>query len=130
MKITLIGRPIAKKNSRRIFQGRGRGIVSIPSHAYVNWEIVAMSQIRAYSMQRFTGYVSIDYTFRFKGDMSVDVDNAMAGINDILEKTGVVRNDKLIVCGTFSLTWGHPEWETDLVIIDFVGDVGRKHGMV
>lgn len=127
MKITLIGRPIAKKNSRRLFRGTRRGIISLPSNAYVGWERIAMGQL--YHAQKFPSFVRIDYVFRFKGDMSVDVDNAIAGINDILQKAGVVRDDKLIVAGSFALSWGHPEWETELMITEFTGDVGRKNAI-
>lgn len=120
--VTLIGRPIAKKNSRRMFRSRGKGIVSYPSDAYVNWERVALAQLAR--CEHFVGPVAISYHFRFKGRMWVDADNAITGINDILERAGVVENDKLIVAGSFLITQGHPEWETELSIVKFEGGGG------
>lgn len=115
MKITILGRPISKKNSKQIKYSftLKRKILS-SSDAYQVFESSAISQllksgytkvdkidewgkVTYKSGKQIKGKVFINYLFYLKGNLSFDGDNAEAGINDILEKCGIIENDKLII---------------------------------
>ena len=114
-KVTILGRPIAKKNSKRLFRAGGRMIV-FPSAAYERFKRDALLQLRINGVKKVAGDVSISYNFYFKGKMWLDFDNAMASINDILTEAGVIDDDRNILSGSFSVTKGCKDWETILVI--------------
>jgi Holliday junction resolvase RusA-like endonuclease len=111
--ITIYGRPISKKNSKRVFL-RGRFPVVISSKAYLKFEQSALEQLKSVK-EHYKGEVDVDYVFTFKGKLYCDVDNAIAGVNDILEKAGVLENDRNIKSGTFLVQTGK-DWETNIEI--------------
>lgn len=112
--IEIRGRPISKKNSRRIFMRAFKPVV-LPSEAYMKFEESALEQLKNCSVT-FRGKIHVDYIFAFKGKLETDVDNAIAGINDILEKAGVIENDKFIKSGTFQVKGGYQSWKTIIKI--------------
>lgn len=117
MKLTLSinDRPISKKNSKRVFK-RGSKTFVLSSKAYLAFEESALWQLKAHKA-RFKGKVTIDYEFRMKGKLDTDVDNMIAGINDILEKSGIIDNDKNVVAGSFAKYPGFKDWQTVITII-------------
>lgn len=112
--ITIYGRPISKKNSKRVFTKNFR-IVVLPSEAYMAFEESVLSQLKDCTV-KFEGPVHIDYDFAFKGKMETDIDNAISGINDILEKSGIIDNDKNIKSGTFRVQGNYSDWKTIIKI--------------
>lgn len=111
MKITLLGRPISKKNNRRNF-----GHTSLPSVAFEKFHHSAMAQLCYKGYPKFTNPVSIDYVFYMKGKLDTDIDNLQAGINDCLQDAGILEDDKLIVqCHAIKIA-GKKDWLTEISI--------------
>lgn len=112
--ITISGRPISKKNSKRIIQ-RGKRKFIVPSKAYKQFEEDSLWLLKSVD-EKYEGKIHVNYKFYYKGKMKTDVDNAIAGINDILEKAGIIDNDKNIVSGSFEIVSGQKEWRTEIKI--------------
>lgn len=117
MNITIHGRPISKKNSKQIIPKRGTGgFFILPSKAWKTFEKDALQQLQAYERPFFSVPVRVNYKFSFKGNMSTDVDNAMGGINDILQMAGILADDKFVRRGDFDVITGCEDWKTELII--------------
>jgi Holliday junction resolvase RusA-like endonuclease len=94
MKIEILGRPISKKNSKQIFRAGGRLIVA-PSKAYKTFCESALLQLGKQPTIAPPYYVK--YEFQMKGRLDTDIDNMIAGINDILQECGRIDDDKNII---------------------------------
>jgi Holliday junction resolvase RusA-like endonuclease len=134
MSLTLIitGRFIAKKNSRRVLKNRRTGKkFNAPSEAFEKYKTLAIQQIRKQLREEGSLMASIaaprrkykidppyriDYFFGVKGKGLIDVDNAMASINDILQDAGVIDNDTNVLQGYFEKRLGETEWRATLTI--------------
>lgn len=114
VRLTIKGRPASKKNSRRNF-----GHVSLPSLAYEAFRESALWQLKS-CKTRYTGPVVVTYYFKQKGRLNQDVDNAMASINDVLQESGIIADDKLITKGSFEKEGGYDDFETELKIEEMV----------
>lgn len=119
-KITIEGRVISKKNSRKSRSATNkktgkRYTFMVPSDAFEDFEETALWQLKA-CRERFTGDVCIHYAFEIKGKMRIDVDNAIASINDILQKAGIIDNDENVIKGSFEKIRGAQDWKTRLII--------------
>lgn len=115
LSLSIDGRPISKKNSRRFIPSRKRGILSLPSESYEHFAESAGWQLKTVKT-RFTLPVSIAYVFEMKGHLDADVDNLIAGVNDILQRAGIIENDSLIYEGSFAKFHGAEAWRTRLTI--------------
>lgn len=117
--LLIVGRPISKKNSR-LWIKRGVKRFLVPSKAYSTFETDAIIQIKKQTKGAlrpiFSNEVYVDYEFRMKGSIRADTDNLMVGINDILQKAGVIADDNLITGGFFNKISGYKDWETNVVI--------------
>lgn len=116
---TITGRIPSKKNSKQIFVNRktgGRFITS--SRAWKNFENGAIWELKSQFKKRnpYKGDLYIDYTFLMKGKGATDVDNLMSGVNDLLQKAGVIEDDKNILSGSFRKIVGQPEYFTEVSI--------------
>lgn len=121
IKLTLVGRPVSKKNSRRNFVHKyTKKVVSLPSKAYDSFRASVLADIKSqfYSQNGsiFDKPVHVSYTFYRKGRYSQDNDNAMGSINDILQDSGIIENDALIDRGDFRVVHGVKEWRTVVTI--------------
>ena len=91
------GRPGILKNSKKIIVVRGRRI-PVPSDRYNLWEKVAslyVYRLRPVTVIDFP--VNLQAVFYFKNHAhEPDLSNSYQGIEDILAKQGVLKNDKLI----------------------------------
>ncbi len=118
--LLIVGRPISKKNSR-LWIKRGVKRFLVPSEAYSTFESDAILQIRKQLRGKrgpiFSGNVHVEYEFRMKGLIRADADNLMAGINDILQKAGVIADDNFITDGCFKKISGCKDWETTVIIM-------------
>lgn len=118
MKIIIEGKVISKKNSKQV------GVNKYTHRIYVTaskaWKIFqddALKQLFQYKNKgHFEGPVRVNYSFFFKDKGWLDVDNAMSGINDLLQESQIIRNDRDIKKGCFSVTEGCPEWKTEIDI--------------
>lgn len=120
--IKLTSRPISKKNSKRWLM-RGRRPFLIPSEAYTKFEKEALNEIRGQipiGFETFNEQVFVDYKFQIKGNYHVDVDNLVSGINDILQKAGIILDDDLITGGAFLKGKGD-EWLTEVIVSNVKG---------
>src|SRR5690606_4562568 len=111
VQITLFGRPVSKKNNKNVGVNKYTNRVFFTSSpAWKKFEKSALKQLLTYKQIKFKGSVSIDYYFYYKGRLSVDVDNAMAGINDVLQASGIIENDDFIDKGSFTKNRNAPDW--------------------
>lgn len=98
--VTIPSRVGIKKNSKRMIFKKGRPRV-LSSVNYLNWEKHAAVFIRQ-AMQKFSGlpikdYCRAEFVFYFKNHHAeIDISNALQGPEDLLEKLGVIENDRLI----------------------------------
>jgi Holliday junction resolvase RusA-like endonuclease len=96
---TIDGRPVVKKNTKK-FSSKG-GVYYSPQ--FKAWEVKAILQVRK-EMKRFPAErfpfresVEIHLDFHFKNHQwEGDVSNYTEGPQDLLQKCGVILNDKLI----------------------------------
>lgn len=117
MLYTIKGRVISKKNSKQVIRN-GRRTFVISSKAWIKFEKEAVEQLKKqYGKKKpYDGLVFIDYCFLLKGKTSTDCDNMIASINDLLEKAGIITNDKNVVSGTFRKIGDQPDYSTDISI--------------
>ena len=95
--ITLPGRPITKKNSQRIVTNRktGRPMV-IQSEQYVRYETECLWRLKQYRGPKFKCDVEVRALFHMPSKQRPDLCNLMQSIADILEKAGIIENDRNI----------------------------------
>lgn len=122
--IIITGRPYSKKNSRkaRTMRNKKTGKLysfTVPSDNYESFEQSALYQLKKYHVT-FEKLVRVDYYFYRKGNESQDNDNAMGSINDVLQKSKIISNDKHIRCGYFENIPDQKEWSTKLVITEYL----------
>jgi len=108
--IKITGRPISKKNSRRLFVRGGR-VINLPSSAYENFKEQALWQLKKYK-EKYTGPIKVEYTFQMKGKLNTDLDNLQAGINDLLQDAGIIDDDKNIISVVANKYSGFKDWIT------------------
>lgn len=121
MVIEILGRIITKKNNKTIrknFSTGGRFVGS--SDQWLIFEQEALIQLMR--QKRKIGYfvgkekLRVSYTFMMKGRLDADTDNMMASCNDLLQKAGIIEDDKMIVAGEFCKLHGYKEFKTYLDI--------------
>lgn len=100
---TVSGAPRAKKNSMRLVKHRGR-IIPIPSKAWMKWASEALirtgaieTQLRLNATETIRVPVNCRALFYCDTARSVDIVNLMEGLADLLEKRGVIENDRQII---------------------------------
>ena len=111
--IKIQGRPISKKNSKLLIKVRGRTIM-IPSKAYNEFRKDALVQLG--KMKPLEPPYAVSYLFRMKGRLDTDIDNMIAGINDILQEAGAITDDKYITNITATKISGCDEWLSEIII--------------
>lgn len=114
---TIKGRPASKKNSKRWIYRGGRKFL-VPSEAHDKFNAHGRQQLNDMKIGKFTGDVRINYVFYQKGGLSQDVDNAMCSINDLLQDAKIIKDDKQIKKGGFSVIVGAEDWETKVTIFE------------
>lgn len=120
MQIVIYDRPISKKNSKNLFYNKYlKRCMLTSSKQWKAFEKSALEQLLNYRGMKYEGLVRVDYVFYFKGNMLVDVDNAMAGINDVLQQAGVILDDKNIRRGSFDVITGNEEWKSVVEITEY-----------
>lgn len=96
--LTIVGAPVTKKNSPRIFRSKRTGKPFVmPSKCAVDWTDSAILQIARQHVGRpieaHVNVAALVYRKKSTGDLL----NYLAAIHDALEAAGVVANDRLIV---------------------------------
>ena len=86
----------------------------ISSKAYHQFRKDALKQIVDH-IQIAPPY-SVKYHFEMKGKFSTDIDNMIAGINDIFQEAGIISDDKHIWYIEAEKIGGFIEWKTIIEI--------------
>jgi len=113
--INIYGRIPSKKNSKRIVRNGGKTFV-ISSKNWMDFEKAQLPRIEALS--NLKSPYKVDYKFYLKGKGNTDIDNMMAGINDLFEKAGVIDNDKNILHVTAEKIIGADEYKAEVTIFE------------
>ena len=102
------GRVASKKNSKQIIRRAGRTFL-ISSSAFTRFKNEAVRQIREQTKDFYTQKIKVKYNFHIKGDLRIDIDNAIASINDILQDAHVIIDDDNIIEIEAAKSNGHKE---------------------
>lgn len=91
------GKVGVKKNQRRLIW-RGSRPLSIPSLRYTTWEAIALPHILKARTGTLLCALDAYFEFHFKNKQAeIDIDNCLSGPLDLLQKAGVLKNDKQVV---------------------------------
>ena len=82
----------SKKNSRRVGVNRGR-VFSIPSKAYESFKEEALQELMGQKPKDLVPPYSVYYRFYTKGKRTIDLDNAITSINDVLQEARIIGDD-------------------------------------
>ena len=94
--IIIPGPPTTKKNSQVARCINGRWVI-IQSKVYRAYEKAALGSLGQYRGRRFSGPVEVTVHYWLKDNRRPDLNNLMAATADILEKAGIIRNDRDII---------------------------------
>lgn len=113
---TITGRPISKKNSKRIFIRAGKPML-LPSVAYEAFKNDALYQLMSGGrIPTITQPVIVHCIFHIKGKIRVDGDNLFTSMLDILQDAEILADDNLVVAGRWEKYPGYKEFETIVTI--------------
>jgi Holliday junction resolvase RusA-like endonuclease len=97
--VVIPGRARILKNSKKLVRPRGsRRMIPVSSDRYKRWELFAQMFIaRAFRGKSIDFPVNVEMKFFFKDHQhEPDLSNLYQGVEDILQKCGVLVNDKFI----------------------------------
>jgi len=119
MKLVIQGAPVTKSNSQRIWRGPGGRPRVVQSAAYVAWEKSALEQLACLPPSPATNIpVSLRAIF-YRAKRIGDLGNLLKALCDVIERAGIVENDRLIVSFDGSrLAWDkvRPRVEFELAV--------------
>jgi Holliday junction resolvase RusA-like endonuclease len=114
--IKIPGRPVPKKNSMMARCINGKPLI-IQSKTYREYEKMALLSLADYQGPRFSGPVQVKASYWLADNRRPDLNNLMAATADILEKAGIIANDRDIVSWDGSRIMGvSPEPRTEIII--------------
>lgn len=115
-RIIIPGGPATKKNSQVIRCYNGKPVV-IQSKSYRTYEKAALKALQPYQNLKFSGPVEVTALYWLKDNRRPDLNNLMAATADILEKAGIVKNDRDIISWDGSRIMGtSPNPRAEIVI--------------
>ena len=94
--IKIPGRPVPKKNNMVARCVNGKPLLT-QSKAYRDYEKAALLSLADYQGPRFSGPVQVRASYWLADNRRPDLNNLMAATADILEKAGILKNDRDIV---------------------------------
>ena len=97
--ITIPGRPMTKKNHQQILRNKrtGKPFV-VQSESYQNYETACLWHLKTYRGPKFTGPVRVTCRYWMPNRRSwPDLPGLYQATADILEKAGIIANDRNIV---------------------------------
>jgi Holliday junction resolvase RusA-like endonuclease len=117
MKLQISGRVISKKNNWHPVSRGGRTFMR-PSKRWSEFEADAVTQLKKQlgTGAPYSAPIYVDYAFMLKGKGNIDTSNMITAIDDLLEKAGVITNDRLVRSGSFRVFEGQPEYATEITI--------------
>lgn len=94
LKLVILGRPVPKKNSAILIKGQAR---ILPSATFTKYENAALPQIAKAMPGQFREPVSVKCRYWFATKQWwPDLVGLLQGTSDILQKAGVLKDDRLI----------------------------------
>lgn len=111
MTIIIKGRPIVKKNSKRMIRA-GKRMIPISSKAYLAWEKEALWQLKG--KEPLADQTDIQIVFHMKGKLDADLDNLVTSLLDVLQKAKIIKNDKTITHIDAYKEPGADDWWTEI----------------
>lgn len=99
--------PISKKNNRPIYKNRKTGIAFLGKNKRLSdfenvLHLLITSQKNRYGIQQpLDNFLKIDFRFEMKKTLRLDADNAMQGVLDALQESGVILNDNQFKSGSW-----------------------------
>jgi Holliday junction resolvase RusA-like endonuclease len=116
IELTIAGRPIAKKNSKRIF-ARGGRVIALPSAAYEKFKTSAVAQLKQQMGKVYIDqYCHLDLIFCVQGKYHVDLDNLISSVCDLLQDAGVIKDDDLFDSIYAKKIGGCGGWSTKVIL--------------
>lgn len=122
------GRVVSKKNSKRIVSigGNSKRQYVIPSEAYLVWSRHALVELRQQRIMNLSialsGPLELEIRFYFQNHQhELDLDNCLGGPLDVLQKAGIIENDKQIVAIRAEKHFGH-EPRTEIKLFKHEGE--------
>lgn len=118
MEFRLLGRVASKKNSKRLVRLKSGRVIPISSKAWMEFAKTAIKEVKSLynSNEPIKAPYYIEYVFHLKGKGRVDLDNMIAGINDILQEAGVISDDNEVVRIKATKVLGFPDYMTYICI--------------
>lgn len=99
IKLTILGKPITKKNSMRMVTNPKTGrVFPIPSKAFVDYKKVFMSQVRR-PQETIDQPVNVQAVYYMPTRHRVDITNLLSATHDLLVDAGILADDnsKIVV---------------------------------
>jgi len=122
-RLTILGRPVTKKNSQKPIWVRGK-LRIIPSKAYRSWiggaKLQAQAQWFGHGHKMLVAPVQLRATI-FRAANVGDVDNYLAALFDCLQAARVVENDRLIMQATGTLAKDAVRPRVEVELFEMVG---------
>lgn len=111
VKITILGEPVSKKNSKQLFRNSKTGKMFITSNSRVkSWETSALEQLSDFK-EKLEPPLVAHYKFYVKNNIQKDLDNLICSCNDILQTAnsdmGIVRGKVKPIKGTGIIVGDH-----------------------
>lgn len=129
-KLIITGQPVTKKNSTVVRCLNGKPLV-LPSKAYRAYEKHAIRLLKAEAGQTFSGLIAVRVLYWLKDNRRPDLTNLLQATADILEKAGMITNDRNIVSWDGSRIMGtdrdNPRAEIEITAISNL--IGPLHGV-
>jgi Holliday junction resolvase RusA-like endonuclease len=95
LKLVIYGRPVPKKNSPVMVPGNRPRL--LPSKAFREYEKDALKQVQQWGNVTFEGEVQVTCLYWFKDwRWRSDLVGLLQGTSDLLEKSGIIANDRNI----------------------------------
>lgn len=93
--LVIEGQPITKKNHQQMVTNKKTGkMIPVQSKAYRDYERDCLKQITGQHRQKFVGRLNLCCRYWMETHRAADLLNLLAATSDILEKAGVVMNDR------------------------------------
>jgi len=121
-RVTFVGRIPSLKQARRIIKIRGH-LALVPSIAWNRYEKEVLRTMPKPD-KPIPGPYEIHYAINLKGKGFQDIDNIVAGINDLLQKLNYLEDDRYIYKMTADKIVGAKEYEA-LVEIHHIPNVTK-----
>lgn len=122
----------SKKNSKQIVQTRYGQTFLVSSKAYRNFEAEVVELLTNQTIGKhlpLKAPYGVSYVFKMKGEGATDLDNMISSVNDIMQKVGIIDDDKNIMkhLEPTEKVIGADSYEAIITVEEIVIEVDRSH---